>query len=403
MQINKIEIYKKNTNGYWSNFLVWDRILAAVFCLLTFPVVIFTFYNISDSGLWFFSLQYLTNQGNLIFWSFLLLYAFANNRRIFNRNYFLICALSYITFVFLGFNILLLPNMVKNSEFTLPRNWVETVWYHMFSPILDITFGSLVIAKVKNIEPGYRIVGFGYIYIVYQIIYFCILPFASAAIRLWNKIANFKILGLTLTNNDVGSVSTFLPFTYSTSSQVYARSKGSVMSLANQLLQKYTGNKTNLANDMIKNWFTVGDKSFVAYQNGHLVVISSPNSFQLATIYNNLGLNYDAIRSISDGQQPIYFHDNVYSVYGEITNTNPLVNIYSINSVNNSSSLNKLYHNLLSGHFNPYENNMYVDNPGSYYLFFVIAGAAFVYFLLLSFWWWISKIGLKRQKRNFVK
>lgn len=369
-----------------------NRILALIFCILTFPVIIFTFYDVSSSGIWFYSFQYLTEQGNIIFWTFLLLYALLSNRRIFNGNYFLICALAYITFVFLGFNILLLPSMVENAAYVQPKDWVSTVWYHMFSPILDITFGSIILAKIKNPMPSYKVVGYGMIYIAYQFAYFCILPFASWAIRLNNKKVNYDYLNLSMNSNVVGSCSYRLPFNNNNTGGK------TILGVANNILNNFSGQqRIKLEQGMITHWFTVNGTSFVEYKNGNLIVSKIPNTTQLASIYNNMGLSYDAIKNINANGLH-YFHDNVFSVYGIITNLNHNVDIFGINSFS-GKSLDSLYSNLTGNNFNSTENNFYVSHPGSYIIFAVIFGAILAYFIFLTFWWGMARIGAKRRNK----
>ena len=383
--------YLKTKYPYFKDFLVWNRILALVFCLLTFPVVVFTFYKIQN-GIWFDSLQYLTIQGNLIFWIFLLLYAFLHNRSIFNNNYFLICALAYITFVMVGFNTLLLPSYVKTAEFVSPYTWVSTVWFHMFSPICDITFGGIIFGKIKHGTPNFKIVGYGMIYIAYQFVYFCSLPFVSASIRYNNKLANYKYLGLTVSNHQVGGVGQFLTF----------NGKGNnLISISNQILNNFSGNnKTLLANAMVKNWFSVNNTAFVIYKNNELVFNKLPTTSQLAHIYNNLGISYSAIRTI-DANNLVYFTRNVFSVYGTLTNLNKNVGLYDIVSINNKNKLQELFH-ALTNKFNPNSTsiNLYMPTFGSYAIFGVIFGAMFAYFVLLCFWWAICVYSEKQKNKN---
>lgn len=384
--------YKIKRYPYFEHYLTWNRLLATLFCLLTFPVVIFTFYDINSAGIWFDSFQYLTIQGNLLFWVFLFLYAFSNNRRIFNNNYFLICVLAYITFVFIGFNTLLLPSMVLNSEFVSGYDWTSTVWYHMFSPILDISFGVTIFVKINHGMPKFKIVGYGMIYVAYQFVYFVTLPFASASIRYSNKVNAYDYLGLTVTNKELGSCSHFLTLD----------GKGhNIIGVANQILNNFSGvERTKLAEAMITHWFSYGGKTFVSYSNNTLVLTNLPNSVQLAHIYSNLGLNTDAIQTIN-ANGVTYFHDYQFSVYGEVTNLNPDVNIYAITSVNNHSTIEKLYAALTSSNWTPSStDNLYVDTHGSYAVFGIVFGAIIAYLLFLCFW---CAICIYTQKKNNQK
>ncbi|MBO6103603.1 hypothetical protein J6W32_02030 [bacterium] len=53
----------------------------------------------------------------------------------------------------------------------------------MFSPIVDFVFTGFILAKTSHGIPKFQITGWGMIYIAYQMVYFTVLPFASAAIR----------------------------------------------------------------------------------------------------------------------------------------------------------------------------------------------------------------------------
>ncbi len=388
-------IINKNINkkGYWVNFFTWNRILAFIFCLLTFPVIVFIFYDIKG-GIWFYSFQYLTDQGNLIFWTFLALYAFLHNRRIFNKNYFLICALAYITFVFIGFNTLLLPGDIRNAEFVSIKDWVGTVWFHMFSPLCDFIFGALIIAKMKHGTPSSKVIGYGLIYIAYQFVYFTSLPFISAKIRFNNKLNIYNYLGLSDPNQYVGGVSHFLQF-YNNGS------KNSIIKISNQILNSYKGNKQTLAEHMIQKWFSVNNVEYVKWNGNSLVLNKMPNTTQLAHIYHNLGIGYGAIKDIYSNNLT-YFSPNYFSVYGNITNLNSNVHLYSINYINNPKYLHNIITSLLSksNTFNNWDN-LYGYTPGGWWVFGIVFGAFFAYLIFLTFWWGMCKLG-QRNKINKI-
>ena len=367
---------------YWQGLKQWDRILALCCCLLTFPVVIFTFYNIHN-GIWFNSFQYLTIQGNLIFWTFLLLYAFLHNRRIFNKDYFLICADSYILFVFLGFNCLLLRSDVLHAEFMSAADWTGTVWYHMFSPIVDFVFTGFILGRTAHGIPKFQVTGWGMIYIAYQMVYFTVLPFISAAVRYWNKVQASNYLNVPVSNHVVGGVSNLITFN---------GHGNNLISVSNQMLNNFSGSqRTEFANAMISKWFTVDHEAFVSLKNGQLVLAHMPDTAQLAQIYHNMGIGYGAIRTIN-ANTLVYFPQNVYSVYGSLTNLNKNVHMYSISTLNHATILH-IFDAINSSNFDPDTSkyNLYTSTPGSGAQFGIYVGCIIAYYIFFCCWWAIAQ------------
>ena len=113
----------------------------------------------------------------------------------------------------------------------------------MFSPIVDFVFTGFILAKTSHGIPKFQVTGWGMIYIAYQMVYFTVLPFASGAIRFWNKVQASNYLNVPVTNHVVGGVSDYITFD----------GRGhNLISVSNQMLNSVSeANRTEFAHAMI--------------------------------------------------------------------------------------------------------------------------------------------------------
>ncbi|MBO6103601.1 hypothetical protein J6P04_00820 [bacterium] len=106
-----------------------------------------------------------------------------------------------------------------------------------------------------------------------------------------------------------------------------------------------------------------------------------PNTSQLAQIYHNMGIGYGAIRTIT-ANSLVYFPQNVYSVYGSLTNLNKNVHLYTISTLNHSTIMH-IFDAINSSNFDPDTSkyNFYTSTAGSGAQFGVYVGCVIAYYI----------------------
>lgn len=112
-------------------------------------------YVNSYNNLWFNSLQYFTNQTNLLCFGAALLFTINPGLKIFKHNSFLMYCATYILIVGLIYNAALLPPKIANGS---TANWSVMDWYensivHILNPILFLTSTLLIVTHKRSFKP----------------------------------------------------------------------------------------------------------------------------------------------------------------------------------------------------------------------------------------------------------
>lgn len=164
---------------WWSLFFMLEA-------LTTLGFVIFT--AVPNDGdlkeIWFGSLQYFTQQSNILVCIFLICYWIDPQMWIFRRNRLLITLTTYISVTFIGYNFLILPgSLIVGVDILVGKGTlISTIFMHVINPICMISLYSLIcyhreapinISRLKTILKG------GLIYPCLYILYAAILPFVT--------------------------------------------------------------------------------------------------------------------------------------------------------------------------------------------------------------------------------
>lgn len=112
-------------------------------------------YVNSYNNLWFNSLQYFTNQTNLLCFAVVLLFTIKPSLKIFKNNSLLMYCAVYILVVGLIYNAALLPPKISNGSVA---NWSAMTWYentieHILNPILFLTAVLLIVTHKRAYRP----------------------------------------------------------------------------------------------------------------------------------------------------------------------------------------------------------------------------------------------------------
>lgn len=112
-------------------------------------------YVNSYNNLWFNSLQYFTNQTNLLCFAVALLFTINPSLKIFKHNSLLMFCAVYILVVGVIYNAALLPPKILNGSVA---NWSAMTWYenaieHIFNPILFLVAVLFIVSNKRTYKP----------------------------------------------------------------------------------------------------------------------------------------------------------------------------------------------------------------------------------------------------------
>ena len=139
------------------------------------------------SEIWFGSLNFFSQQSNFIVMSFMILYFFIPNNKMFRNNSFFLISVSYITITSFMFNVLLVPIGfalgIAQTVLADPIPVINTLMLHCVMPIYFILF-FIFCYKTKTISYRYeknywKYILYGSIYIVCYLFYVFIVPFCT--------------------------------------------------------------------------------------------------------------------------------------------------------------------------------------------------------------------------------
>ena len=168
------------------NFKVyeWMNFIGMFLFLITFVWTIRDFVNYihlnKPESIFFGIFDRFTNQSNWILFIFAFMYFWWPNHSFFKDNKFLISAMVYIFFTFIGYNVVLVGIAGGYGyDVNKPVDFVSNFWLHILCPIYFIVFGYIFMIQNKNKQPlkFHKLLLTGMIYPTIYAIYLVTIPF----------------------------------------------------------------------------------------------------------------------------------------------------------------------------------------------------------------------------------
>lgn len=128
-----------------------------------------------------------TYQSNWLLLVYVLLYVFKPNHNFFKDNKFLVCTMAYITFTFIGYNVLLVGIFKSASGYNGTELEIAiNAWTHAVSPIYFLILGFVTMYYKQNQEPKniLKTVLKGMIYPSIYVSYLASIPFTFVDYRI---------------------------------------------------------------------------------------------------------------------------------------------------------------------------------------------------------------------------
>ena len=191
---------ENNKNNFFLNFKYriknfkthdWVALIGLFVFSISIVLTIMKFFDYiqgqNESWKIFFGIiDRFTYQSNWLLFIYALFYVFNPKCFIFKNNYLLICVMTYITFTFVGYNIVLV-GIAKSHSYAddVGVDIFNNVWLHLVSPLYFIVFGMIKMFMLPNQQPKsiYKTIGFGMIYPLVYVTYLIIIPFAFTDYR----------------------------------------------------------------------------------------------------------------------------------------------------------------------------------------------------------------------------